>query len=90
MVNKTPRGATYCTRWASVRTIDAAQRLRNNIDLSDEIVIFTLRADGVSRLITPKMRVSFRGRIYSIDTVRNVEERDRRLELTARTLEYLA
>lgn len=70
-----------------VRTVKASERLRSDIDLAEQIAIFTCRSDPITDAITPQMRLSFRGRYWSIEAAVNENERDRRIELTARTIE---
>ena len=82
--------STHCVRPASVRTMSAAERLRNDIDLADEVMMFMVRYDATTATVTPKMRILYRGRYFNIESVRNVEERDRMIELAARTIEYVA
>ena len=73
--------ATYLTAWAKVTPLRGREYFESAERQAEIIHLFELRhRDGV----TAKMRISWDSRTFNILSTRNIEERDRKLEIEAR------
>ncbi len=68
--------ATYATRWAAVIPLTGTERFAERRDRSVTQVRFEMRSDETTRAITPKMRVSWDGRLFDIHYLIDVESKE--------------
>lgn len=74
--------STYQTVWAKIEPVRGNERTdedtkKNQADVTHRITIRYLRG------LKPSMRISFEGRIFSFQVIRNVNERNREMEILA-------
>lgn len=71
----------YTTAWAKVEPLSSRETVEARSVYQERTHRITMRhQDG----ITPNMRVNWDGRLFDIEGVRNVEERNRMLELNVK------
>jgi SPP1 family predicted phage head-tail adaptor len=74
---------TFATVWASIEPIGGGERFAADQVIADATHRVTIRYTAG---VEPKMRVLFGSRVFDIREVRNLEERNRTMELTCREL----
>lgn len=72
---------TYAVRSASVEPKTGRERWVSDQRFAEVDYLVRLRYDSVAVAITPKMRVSYDGRIFNITAVIHVNERRREIHL---------
>jgi SPP1 family predicted phage head-tail adaptor len=74
----TTQPVTVCEVWGSVEPLNGSESTKadQEVALATHRVVIRWRAG-----IEPQMEVLFRGRTLGIESVLNIEERDRKLEL---------
>ena len=76
--------ATHCVRWAEVKNPESNdERFISSERLMEIKHQFVVRFDPKTRLITPKMQISWDSRVFDINSVINVKVRDREIHMTA-------
>ena len=72
---------TYCTRWASVHPLRGRERFEARQFEAEVDVRFIVRYDSVTAAITPKMQVSYNSKTYDIQSVFDVDEAHKEIEI---------
>ena len=71
----------YCARRASVQPLRGREYFESAQEQTEVSHKITLRHDNTTKLINAEMRVNFGGRLFDIESVINISERDRWIEL---------
>ena len=71
--------ATFKTRWAAVRPAPGGEAFEDERPRAKQKVVFEIRYVAG---ITNKMRVSWDSRLFDIQSIENVDERNKKLLLT--------
>ena len=77
--------STVCTVWGAVEPIRGREFLEqamNGAELTTRIVIRTQRSES----LTPAMRATWGSHVYDIQSIVNVDERDRETQLLCREI----
>ena len=77
--------STYATRWAAIEPLLGREYWAAQQVVAENSVRFRLRYDATTAAITPKMRVSYDGRLFDIQSVVNVREQN--IEIVLMTVE---
>ena len=75
--------ATYCKRWASIVPLRGRERFEAQQFEAEVDVRFVVRYDSVTAAITPKMQVSYNSKTYDIQSVFDVDEAHKEIEILA-------
>lgn len=74
------------TCWAAIKTMRGSTFIRNNTEFSKALTRFTIRFPHAE--INSLMRVKFRGKVYSIEYLNNVDEQDLFLEIEGKEITH--
>jgi SPP1 family predicted phage head-tail adaptor len=74
---------TYCKRWASVTPLRGRERFEAKQFEAEVDVRFVVRYDSVTAAITPKMQISYNSKTYDIQSVFDVDEAHKEIEILA-------
>lgn len=74
--------ATYATRWASIKYTRANENYNAQRKQELYTILFTIRRDSTTKLITEKMRIQYEGNIYDIRSITERTDEHRRMYLT--------
>lgn len=74
--------ATYATRWASIKYTRANESYNAQRKQELYTILFTVKRDSVTKLITEKMRISYESNIYDIRSITERTDEFRRMYLT--------
>ena len=77
---------TILTPYAAVKTTKGMTIIRNNSDFEKALTNFTIRYPKVE--ITRDMLIEYRGKIYTIQYLNNVDEECVELEIQAKEVEH--
>jgi len=72
------------TRRASIQPVSGREYYTAKQTESENNVTFLIRHDNISETITTKHRISWNSRIFDIESIINVMERDKKLLITTR------
>jgi SPP1 family predicted phage head-tail adaptor len=72
--------AAFWSTWANIEPLTGTERQTSETERAQQGYTFTIRYRSA---ITPRMRISWDGRTFDIESVVNVENRKRTLVLTA-------
>ncbi len=72
----------YATAWARIEPVTGRQTSDSNMMKTDSEVTHRITIRFL-RGLTPDMRISFDGRIFKIEVILNIDERNRELEIQA-------
>ncbi len=77
----TQTAATYATRWAAVIPLGGGEQFTEGRERSTSRVRFELRSDAITRLIKPKMQVSWDDRTFNVLSAFDVREARREVHV---------
>lgn len=77
---------TVLTTWANVKTTRGMTLIKNNSDFEKAYTNFTIRFPKV--VIDREMLIQFNGKIYTIEYINNVDEKNVELELQAKEVTH--
>ena len=78
---------TYAQRWSEVDPLGGSEGFRAEQFEAEVDHVFTMRWDTTTKAITPNMRISYDSRLFDIQAVINVDERDRWIRLLAKEVQ---
>lgn len=78
--------STLATYWGSIRTPTGREALNAAQQKAELTHVVTLRWTGESTTITPKDQLSYKGRLFAITWINNVDERNRQLDIYCQEL----
>jgi SPP1 family predicted phage head-tail adaptor len=79
-----PTYTDLCDRWASIEPMTAREIYQAHDVEADVTHRITMYADSVSRNMSTKYRIRYGSRFFNIFQIRNVQERNRMLEIVVK------